>query len=158
MRDARWDELIQLREQVLVALEGLRKGKTIGSAQEAKVRITTGRPERWLPDRELLATLCIVSEVEIVGDPAATAETVQAERSPHAKCERCWNYRPGVSPTPETPRLRRTAGDELSGWNPGNMSDRTSGHRRRSLPSGETIMRPQPCESLGDSTQLVVDD
>ena len=68
-RDARWDELIALREQVLVALEGLRKEKVIGSAQEARVRIATARPERWLPDRDLLATLCIVSEVEIVADP-----------------------------------------------------------------------------------------
>ena len=32
-RDARWDELIALREQVLVALEGLRKEKVIGSAR-----------------------------------------------------------------------------------------------------------------------------
>src|SRR5262249_8991363 len=60
-RDARWGELIQLREQVLVALEALRKNKQIGSAQEAKVQIATSRPDRWLPDRELLATLCIVS-------------------------------------------------------------------------------------------------
>src|SRR5579883_382455 len=63
-RDRRWDELTGLREQVLVALEGLRKNKQIGSAQEAKVRIATTRPERWRPDRQLLATLCIVSEVE----------------------------------------------------------------------------------------------
>src|SRR5262249_48346958 len=34
-RDARWEKLIRLREQVLVALEGLRKDKQIGSAQEA---------------------------------------------------------------------------------------------------------------------------
>jgi isoleucyl-tRNA synthetase len=95
-RDARWDELIRLREQVLVALEGLRKSKQIGSAQEARVRITTNRPERWLPDRELLATLCIVSEVEILGDPAATGESVQAECSSYSKCERCWNYWPSV--------------------------------------------------------------
>jgi len=49
-RDRRWDELTGLREQVLVALEGLRKNKQIGSAQEAKVRIATTRPERWRPD------------------------------------------------------------------------------------------------------------
>ena len=71
-RDARWDELLKLREQILIALEGLRKNKTIGSAQEAKVAIATSRPDHWLPDRELLATLCNVSEVEIVADPKAT--------------------------------------------------------------------------------------
>ena len=90
-RDARWDELLKLREQILIALEGLRKSKTIGSAQEAKVAITTSRPEQWLPDRELLATLCNVSDVEIVADSAATVESVMAQRASHAKCERCWN-------------------------------------------------------------------
>ena len=104
-RDTRWDELTRLREQVLVALEGLRKNKQIGSAQEARVRIATSRPDRWLPDRELLATLCIVSEVEIVADPTAAGEKVQAERSEFAKCERCWNYRPTVGQNAEHPTL-----------------------------------------------------
>jgi isoleucyl-tRNA synthetase len=104
-RDTRWDELLKLREQILVALEGLRKSKTIGSAQEAMVRIGTGRPDHWLPDRELLATLCNVSDVEIAADPAATTEAVTAERSSHAKCERCWNYRPTVSQSANHPTL-----------------------------------------------------
>ena len=104
-RAARWNELLELRERVLLALEGLRKSKQIGSAQEARVRIATSRPERLLPARDLLATLCIVSEVEIVPDPAATTETVTAERSPHPKCERCWNYRPTVGQNPEHPTL-----------------------------------------------------
>ena len=82
MRDARWDELLKLREQILIALEGLRKNKQIGSAQEAKVRVATSRPEHWLPDRELLATLCNVSEVVIVADTAATGEAVTAEMLP----------------------------------------------------------------------------
>jgi hypothetical protein len=72
---------------------------------EAPVRIATVRPERWQPDRELLATLGIVSEVVIVADPAAVSEIVQAERSPHAKCERCWNYRPGVGQDAGHPTL-----------------------------------------------------
>ena len=88
-----------------IALEGLRKNKQIGSAQEAKVLITTNRPERWLPQRQLLATLCIVSEVEDRADPAAATELVVAERSPYAKCERCWNYRPTVGQSAEHPTL-----------------------------------------------------
>ncbi|MHB1558918.1 MAG: isoleucine--tRNA ligase, partial [Isosphaeraceae bacterium] len=74
-RAARWEELIALREQVLVALEALRKDKVIGSAQEARVTITTARPDRWQPDAGLLATLCIVSEVEIVADASAAGES-----------------------------------------------------------------------------------
>jgi len=104
-RTARWTEVLALREQVLGALEGLRKNKQIGSAQEANVVITTNRPERWNPLRQLLATLCIVSEVEIKADPAAATERVEAGRSPHAKCERCWNYRPTVGQSPEHPTL-----------------------------------------------------
>jgi isoleucyl-tRNA synthetase len=100
-RTARWHELLALREQVLAALEGLRKNKQIGSAQEATVRVTTNRPERWMPLRQLLATLCIVSDVEIVADASAATEGVEASRSPHAKCDRCWNYRPTVGESAE---------------------------------------------------------
>jgi isoleucyl-tRNA synthetase len=104
-RTTRWNELLALREQVLAALEGLRKNKEIGSAQEARVRITTNRLEYWTPMRQLLATLCIVSEVEIVGDSGAETEQVVAEISPHAKCDRCWNYRPTVGQNSEHPTL-----------------------------------------------------
>ena len=102
---SRWSELLALREQVLIALEGLRKNKLIGSAQEAKVLITTNRPDRWLPHRQLLASLCIVSEVDVAADPAAATELVVAERSPYSKCERCWNYRSTVGQSAEHPTL-----------------------------------------------------
>jgi isoleucyl-tRNA synthetase len=121
LRDARWDDLLRLREQALVALEGLRKTKQIGSAQEARIRIVTSRPDRWLPDRELLATLCMVSEVEIASDPAAELESVSADRSPYAKCQRCWNYRPTVGQHAEHPtlceRCVRVLGDPPGGSN-----------------------------------------
>jgi isoleucyl-tRNA synthetase len=117
LREARWNELLRLREQVLVALEGLRKTKQIGSAQEARVRITTNQPERWLSDRELLAALCIVSEVDILADPAVAGETVEAERSPHAKCQRCWNYRPSVGQNAEHPTLCERCARVLEGRN-----------------------------------------
>ena len=106
-RTTRWNELLAVRDQVLMALEGLRKNKQIGSAQEARVRITTNRPERLLPERELLSTLCIVSELEIVADPAAMGESVVAERSPHSKCERCWNYRSTVGQSAGAPDIVR---------------------------------------------------
>jgi isoleucyl-tRNA synthetase len=104
-RTLRWNELLSLREQVLAALEALRKNKQIGSAQEATVRISTNRPERWMPLRQLLATLCIVSDIEIVADASASTERVEAGRSPHAKCERCWNYRSTVGECAEHPTL-----------------------------------------------------
>jgi isoleucyl-tRNA synthetase len=104
-RDSRWEELLTLREQILAALEELRKSKRIGSAQEAKVRIASRRPEHWEPDRELLASLCNVSELEITSDAAAASEIVTAARSSHPKCERCWNHRPTVGQSTLYPTL-----------------------------------------------------
>ncbi len=101
----RWAELLGLREQVLRALEGLRKSKQIGSAQEARVRIASNRSHRLMAEKELLATICNISEVEFVVDPAAAVEAIVAERSPYAKCERCWNYRPTVGQTADHPTL-----------------------------------------------------
>jgi isoleucyl-tRNA synthetase len=62
----RWEKVMELRDEVLGALEPLRKGQVIGSNQEASVKIET-------PDDELLAiidemgegtfaALCIVSD------------------------------------------------------------------------------------------------
>jgi isoleucyl-tRNA synthetase len=104
-RDARWEDLLALREQILVALEGLRKSKTIGSAQEARVSIHTKSPDARVADRELLATLCIVSEVTIVADSSAVNDFVTAERSPYPKCERCWNFRSTVGQSTAFPTL-----------------------------------------------------
>ena len=67
--------------------------------------MATSRPDHWLPDEELLATLCNVSEVEIVGDSTATVEAVTAEHASYTKCERCWNYRPTIGQSAEYPTL-----------------------------------------------------
>lgn len=83
--------------------------------------INTRWPDHWLPDRELLATLCNVSEVEIVANSAATAEAVTAEHASHAKCERCWNYRPTVGQSDEHPALCERCVrvlEELDGFRP----------------------------------------
>jgi isoleucyl-tRNA synthetase len=104
-RDERWAELRSLRDSVLAALEGFRKAKQIGSALEAVVTIATNRPDRWLPDRDLLTTLCIVSDVIVAADPDASGESVAVARSTSAKCERCWNYRAGVGRSAEHPTL-----------------------------------------------------
>ncbi len=108
-RDDHWDRLKQLRELALVALEGMRKAKQIGSAQEAVIRISTDEEGAARLDRGLLATLCIVSEVHVAADREGHVvpgtEQVVAEKSPHPKCERCWNYRPTVGLNAEHPTL-----------------------------------------------------
>src|SRR6185312_7542976 len=99
-RDDHWDRLKKLRDVALVALEGMRKQKLIGSSKEAVLHIGTDQEGAARLDRGLLATLCIVSEVHVTADrqgPVAPGEEhVTAEKSTHSKCERCWNYRATV--------------------------------------------------------------
>jgi isoleucyl-tRNA synthetase len=115
-RDARWATLLSVRDEVLRVLEKLRAAKVIGSAQEAFVRLDTadeGLKSLLESDLGLLTTLAIVSDVEVGGalPPDASAGVdlpalrVHASRSPHAKCERCWNLRPAVGRDPAHPTL-----------------------------------------------------
>ena len=110
-RDARWEVLLEARDAVLKALESLRKDKTIGSAQEASVTIAASSADLPLLQADLdhLTTICIVSEIELKerGGPAEGAERFQvsAVRSPHGKCERCWNLRESVGQSNAHPTL-----------------------------------------------------
>jgi isoleucyl-tRNA synthetase len=98
-----WDRLLEVRREVAKALETARAQKLIGSGLEARVRILSA-PED-LPallggKRELLATLFIVSRVDLTsaGAPASVVYesqdipglTIGVDRAPGEKCERCW--------------------------------------------------------------------
>jgi isoleucyl-tRNA synthetase len=105
----RFGRLLEYRERAFEATEALRKAKTIGSNQEAAVAIELMADD---PDAEflrrnaaLLATLCNVSEVAVRDERAGPSRTVSADRSPYAKCERCWNLRPTVGRDAEHPTL-----------------------------------------------------
>jgi isoleucyl-tRNA synthetase len=104
-RDARWAGYRALRELAYVELEALRKEKTIGSGLEAIVTFRVDPETATSLDPALLANLCIVSEVEIAPNGAAGAPAASARRSPHAKCERCWNLRPDVGQDAAHPTL-----------------------------------------------------
>ncbi len=112
-RDALWTELRETRDLVLVALEAMRKEKQIGSAQEARVQITTGPAQAARLDPGLLATLCIVAEVQLVTAPDATGPVVTAEKAGYKKCERCWNLRPTVGTIPAQPTLCQRCAEVL---------------------------------------------
>ena len=104
--EAKWDKVMDLRDEVLKALEELRKNQTIGSNQEASVKIVTDDDSLLAiindMGAEAFATLCIVSEVTIEkGD----ALKVTAEKCSYAKCERCWNYWPSVGQNTDKPDL-----------------------------------------------------
>jgi isoleucyl-tRNA synthetase len=86
-----------LRDEVLRVLEGLRRDKIIASNQEASVTVHCTAEEaaalRQLGPSQF-AALCIVSEIKL--EEGAAQTTVTAEKSRHAKCQRCWNYWPSV--------------------------------------------------------------
>ena len=84
---------MELRDKVLVTLELLRKDKVIGSNQESNVTICCTNDDAVAIEQfglKNFAALCIVSEVKLEKGTAET--TVSAVKSPHKKCQRCWNY------------------------------------------------------------------
>jgi isoleucyl-tRNA synthetase len=111
-RDALWEALLSVRVEVLRELEKLRAAKTIGSGLEASVQVGSDDPAIaavLLARRDLLTTLCIVSEIQVFTPQPAEASRgvdqpsvwVLARRSAYPKCERCWNLRPSVGQNAE---------------------------------------------------------
>jgi isoleucyl-tRNA synthetase len=93
---ANWDRLLEVRTEVLRALEGARNSKTISAGLEAKVRISADGDLAPLLAKygASLPALFLVSQVEAEKPQAAAqdAVTVSVEKADGAKCERCWNY------------------------------------------------------------------
>lgn len=92
---ARWETLLQVREQVLKQLELARERKEIGNSLEAHVIITAaGDMFELLSSRAAaLADMLIVSCVDLVraGSDAAGL-SAGIKRAEGAKCQRCWKY------------------------------------------------------------------
>ncbi len=105
--EAKWQKIMELRDEVLRVLEGLRKDKKIASNLEADVTVNCGDDELAgiLNDfgLEQFAALCIVSEVKL--QKAVGEIFVAAQKSSYQKCQRCWNYRPSVGADSEHPDL-----------------------------------------------------
>jgi len=119
--EPQWQKLMELRDEVLRVLEGLRQEKKIASNQEAAVKIRTADRnlvsliKDQITEKEF-AALCIVSEVEIAlfsgnlnegGEDVANEmpNDINAKKSEHQKCQRCWNYWPSVGADGEHPDL-----------------------------------------------------
>ncbi len=109
----KWEKIMTLRDDVLRVLEGLRAEKIIASNQQSSVTIYCGDSELAgiLEDLgiEQFAALCIVSEVKLEKIEGQTR--IEAARSSHQKCRRCWNYQPSVGADSEYDDLcQRCAG------------------------------------------------
>ncbi len=101
-----WDQLIEVREQVLKHLEVARQEKSIGAPLEARVRLAAGGSLYPLLEeyRDELPGLFIVSQValERSGDDQLS---VTIERAQGEKCERCWKYTTDVGEDPDFPTV-----------------------------------------------------
>ncbi|HVC18961.1 MAG TPA: isoleucine--tRNA ligase [Vicinamibacterales bacterium] len=101
----RWERLIALRNEVVAAIEPLRRAKQIGGSLQARVVLSPEPDELAAVEPHLadLPMLFIVSEVEVrpaAAGAATPAPRVAIERAGGVKCERCWRYVPRVSEDP----------------------------------------------------------
>jgi isoleucyl-tRNA synthetase len=87
----RGDKILEVREQVLLALEEARQSGKIGKPMESRVVLHVPATEfEFLKEfEELLPSVFIVSQVELVdaGDDPLSVEVVAPNG---VKCERCW--------------------------------------------------------------------
>ncbi len=92
-RSVHWDRLMEVRSEVLQALETARQNKIIGAPLEARVLISAEGELYSLLSQYLqeLPGLFIVSQV-ILQQGGGTPMNVEIGRAAGTKCERCWKY------------------------------------------------------------------
>ncbi|WP_152049905.1 isoleucine--tRNA ligase [Tautonia marina] len=110
-----WDLFRESREVVFRDLEKLRAAKVIGSNQEALVTVGSPAPEVLASLDHLRShfeRMFIVSDVVLADTRPDDAIDLpdrkiwfHVQKSPHPKCERCWNLRPTVGQDQEHPTL-----------------------------------------------------
>ena len=105
IQDPEISELFQMynvaREDILEAIEPLRREKIVGSSLEAIVSYPWSARAQELGHVEpmnanLLAELAMVDRVD-TNDSAVTAGSVQVTKTTNHKCSRCWRHLPEVT-------------------------------------------------------------
>lgn len=92
----KWNHFMNVRDDVLKALEEARNDKVIGKSLEAKITIVPKDEEtkEVLTNMEHLHQFLIVSEAVLSESNASAKEykfvDVAVEKHPGEKCERCW--------------------------------------------------------------------
>jgi isoleucyl-tRNA synthetase len=121
--EKKWDRFMELRDDVLKALEVARNEKVIGKSLTASVTIYTTDSTRELLDsiKEDLKQLFIVSHVEIAGSKEQAPENAQhfetvsivIKAAEGETCERCWVVTPTVGGDNEHPTLCTRCADVI---------------------------------------------
>ncbi|MFB1049644.1 isoleucine--tRNA ligase [Paraliobacillus sp. JSM ZJ581] len=107
----KWDLFMNVRDDVLKALEEARVEKIIGKSLEAKLKIVANNEQtkNLLENIAHLHQLFIVSEVELSSEltdgKAYEYVTVKVEKHEGEKCERCWVAADSVGEVAEHPSL-----------------------------------------------------
>ena len=93
--EAKWDKLLEVRDDVNKALEESRNEKVIGKSLEAAVEIYSNDSEvvELLNSVDNLHQLFIVSSVEVKENDGVAYDlaTVKVTKAVGHRCERCWN-------------------------------------------------------------------
>ena len=93
--EAKWDKLLEVRDDVNKALEESRNEKVIGKSLEAAVEIYSNDSEvvELLNAVDNLHQLFIVSSVEVKENDGVAYDlaTVKVTKAEGHRCERCWN-------------------------------------------------------------------
>jgi isoleucyl-tRNA synthetase len=110
----KWDKIVQVRDDVLKALEEARREKKIGGSLDAKVHLyPSAEVSQWLGQFADMDKLLIVSQVEVhaagqqAPQDAVTFDGLQVRvvKAEGEKCERCWVITPDRGQHPEHPTL-----------------------------------------------------
>ncbi len=111
---ARWEKMRAIRADVRRQLEELRTAGRIGSSLAAEVdfHADTEGAAFLASFGEDLRFVLLTSAARVHGDGAARVEVVP---SVHAKCERCWHFRPDVGSVAEHPTICGRCAGNLSG-------------------------------------------
>lgn len=101
-----WNRLLDIRDAIFRCLEGLKQDKVISRNPETRVTVLCDQTTADLINTfgtAPYATLCIVSEIEVV--PGHESLEIQAVKTEAQKCERCWNHLPTVGTHASHPDL-----------------------------------------------------
>ncbi|TCP29109.1 isoleucyl-tRNA synthetase [Scopulibacillus darangshiensis] len=123
--EEKWDKLIDVRDDVLKALEKARNAKTIGKSLEAAILLyPADRNQSLLSEQQDLDKLFIVSQVEVKGtmnNAPQNAErydetAVIVKEAEGEKCERCWIVSPTVGEDSEHPELCHSCAETVKNY------------------------------------------
>ncbi len=94
----KWENLVKIKQQVLIEYEKLRQQKIIGSNLEARVIIKYGSAySDFFKDKNLINIVFGSWDISFETSDNADEISVSAGKSEFAKCKRCWRHIEGVN-------------------------------------------------------------